>query len=401
MTALCRHFGECGGCQMQDVPYSEQLARKEAELRGLFAPFWAGPIPIEPSPALWHYRNKVDPTFGRKYYDEPPPEGFERESVLGFKRRGRWYWPLDIQECRIGPEGLDRLLAAVRAWMRGQGLRAFDSRTREGFLKSLLVRDGKRTGERMVALITTEGDFDAASFVEAVREAYPATSIQHGVSRGSADAAFAEEMAVLDGPATIDECLHVDDDTGACVLRFRLSPFSFFQTNSLAAERLYSAVRQWVKDVAPEVLYDLYCGMGGMAFSCADVVQRVFAVEGIYAATEDGVHNASINGIENVTFITEKVKNYLLTALTEGGLPPNSAAIVDPPRAGMTPKARRRLIDLAPEAVLYVSCNPKIFAQELPQFLAVYRLEALKAFDFFPHTRHVELAAFLKAGSRQ
>jgi 23S rRNA (uracil1939-C5)-methyltransferase len=395
MTRCCRHFGECGGCQSQDLPYAEQLARKEAEIRRLFAPFWQGDVPVEPSPEVWHYRNKVDPTFARKQYDAPPPPGFERESVLGFKRKGRWYWPLDIQECLIGPERLPELLDVMRGWMRAQGLQVFDSRTKEGFLRTLLVREGKRTGQHMVVLTTSPGTFDKVAFVEAVRAVFPDASVHHGISEGLADVAFAEEMELLDGPPAIEEQLHIPDETGPRELRFMISPFSFFQTNTLATERLYGAIRRWVRETAPEVLYDLYSGMGGIALSCADLVRRVLAVEGVYSATDDGGRNAALNGIENVTFYTENVKNFLLGLLTEGGMPPGSAAVVDPSRAGMHPKALRRLIDLMPANILYVSCNPKVLVQELPQFLEAYRLKDLRAFDLFPHTRHVEVMARL------
>ncbi len=124
-SQLCPHWGECGGCQMQDVPYPEQVAHKETVLRELFAPFWDAPIPVTPSPVVWHYRNKVDPTFARMQYDEPPPKDFVRDSVLGFKKKGRWFWPLDIQDCLIGPEAMADLMAAMRVWMRDQGLHAF------------------------------------------------------------------------------------------------------------------------------------------------------------------------------------------------------------------------------------------------------------------------------------
>lgn len=391
----CRHFGECGGCQFQDVPYAEQLAGKQAEIRGLFAAYWQGDIAITTSPELWHYRNKVDPSFGRKQYDAPPPPGFDRESVLGFKRKGRWYWPLDIEECSIGPACLPELLNAVRTWMHREGLQAFDSRTGKGLLRALLVREGKRTGQRMVVLITAPGIFDKASFVAAVRAVLPDASIHHGVFEGLADIAFSSETEVLSGPPAIEERLQVPDGTGVRELRFTVSPFSFFQTNTFATERLYGHIRRWAAAKRPDTLYDLYSGMGGIALSCSDLVSRVAAVEDVFSATDDGMRNMALNGVGNVTFHTENVKNYLLYLLTKGGLPPNSAAVADPARSGMHPKARRRLIELAPENILYVSCNPKILAQELPEFLDTYRIEALDAFDLFPHTRHVEVVAQL------
>lgn len=391
MCDQCPHFGQCGGCRMQDVPYPEQVARKGATLEALFQDVWHAPITVEPSPAIWNYRNKVDFNFGRKWYDEKPPEGFVRESVLGFKARGRWFAPLDIDECRIGPEGLAALLESVRRWMHAQGLQAFDSRTDEGLLKILLVREGKRTGQRMVVLITGEGDFDRASFVEVVQNAFPSTSIYRGIFRGRADVAFADETELLDGTPTIEERLKIDNDLQE--LRFRISPFSFFQTNTLAAEKLYGAIRRWVTATAPTILYDLYGGAGGIAFACANLVQQVRSVDTVVSASEDGEYNARVNSVGNVTFTTEKIKNYLKSVIEQGGMPPGSSAIVDPPRSGMVPKAVRRLIALRPAHILYVSCNPRVFARELPAFLDVYRLTDLRAIDMFPHTDHVELLA--------
>ena len=398
---LCPHFGECGGCRSQDVPYSEQLEHKAAALQELFAPFWSAPIRVAPSPRIWHYRNKVDFSFARKFYPEPPPKGFERESVLGFKAKGRWFRPLEISECRIAPEGVEPLLASVRAWMQTQRLDAFDSRSRRGFLRALLVREGKRTGERLVGLITADGELDKASFVAAVRGAYPASSIYRGIFRGLADVTAADESELLSGAPAIDECLRVPDGDAYRELRFRLSPFSFFQTNTLGTEILYGKIRAWVKELHPRTLYDLYGGAGGIAFSCSDLADEVFSVESVTSATEDGVHNARVNAIDNVHFTTEKVETYLKALVEGGGIPAGAAAVVDPPRAGMHPKALRRLVELRPANLLYVSCKPSVFATELPALLEAYRLVRLEAVDLFPHTDHVELIAVLAANAPQ
>jgi 23S rRNA (uracil1939-C5)-methyltransferase len=394
-TRRCIHFGECGGCRSQDVPYDEQLAQKGQALAELFAPFWPHAIPVTPSPVLWNYRNKVDFTFARMQYPEPPPKDFVRDTVLGFNRRGRWYWPLDIEDCHIGPSHNAAILAAVREWMRRHELRAFDSRTGDGLLKVLLVREGKRTGQLMVVLITAPGAFDTGSFVEAVRGAAPVDSIQWAVHYGTSHVAFGEELQVLDGAPAIEERLHVPDGESERVLRFRISPWSFFQTNTFAAERLYGTIRHWLRDRAPRILYDLYGGAGGIAFACSDLVERVESVENVPDASEDGRDNARANGITNVNFLTEKVKNYLIGVLDGGGMGPDAAAIVDPPRSGLHPKALRRLLESAPRDILYVSCNPKILAQELPRFLEAYQLRDLRAIDMFPHTPHVEALAWM------
>jgi len=414
-TDPCTHYGRCGGCAAQDIPYEQQLANKTEGLRTLFAPFWDGPIDVMPSPVLWHYRNKIDPVFSPKRYETPPPPDFVRETVLGFKEKGRWSWPLELRECSIGPEGVDRLFAAVNNWHRPLGLSGFDTRRQEGFLRALLVRDAKRTGQRMVVLITSPGTMDTAPFVAAVRESFLADSIYRGVFSGGAEVATADELELLHGAPAIEETLVIREDPprgtwdspvsalaapeteAGLRLSFRISPLSFFQTNPLGAERLYGLIRAWVRRVAPDTLYDLYGGMGGIAFSCADLVQKVWSVESVAAASEDGRHNAAVNGIANVEFTTAEVKNYLRDQLTAGGFQGRVAVVLDPPRSGMHPKATRRIVELRPPHLLYVSCNPKVLAGELPSYLDAYRIEGLRAVDMFPHTPHVEVLAELAA----
>lgn len=391
---ICPHFTDCGGCATQDVPYAEQLRRKQTALQGLFQGVWSSPIPVEPSPSIYHYRNRVDLNFGRKHYPEPPPKGFERETVLGFKREGKWFWTLDIDECRIGPEGLERLLAAVRDWARDRNLTAYSSKSKEGLLRVLLVREGKRTGERMVVLITNEGEFDAASFVNTVQGSFACASIQHGVFRGKAEITAADHVHVLDGKAAIEEELHILDGAGVRKLRFRISPFGFFQTNSAATEVLYGIIRQWVKESRPQVLYDLYGGSGGIALMCCDRVDRAISVESDERASIDGTYNRERNECDNVVFLTQKVEDYLRdTIATHGEMQSKSFVVMDPPRAGLHPKALKKIVALKPPEIVYVSCKPSVFAGEIPAFLAAYELRDLRAVDLFPHTEHVELLA--------
>jgi 23S rRNA (uracil1939-C5)-methyltransferase len=398
MDEHCAHFGDCGGCRLQDVPYSDQLARKSAVLEDLLGELWGRPVLVEPSPEVWHYRNKVDLSFSPMWYEQAPPPGFEREPVLGFKTRGRWYKPLEITECRIGPPDLSALLTPVRQWMETNKLTAFDSRTRKGFLRILLVRYGKRTGQRMVVLITADGPLDKASFVETVQGSWPADSIYHGVFRGLADVAAADEFELIHGAPAIEEDLRVPDGKEERVLKFQISPFSFFQTNTLGAERLYGKVRDWAKRVRPRYLYDLYGGAGGIAMTCSDLVERVWSVENVESATADGLKNVAANEVGNVTFATAKVEVWLkelLLAQDPARVAADTAAVVDPPRAGMHPKAARRLVELTPRALLYISCNPAQFVRELPALLEAYDLHDVSAVDLFPHTDHVELVAEL------
>jgi 23S rRNA (uracil1939-C5)-methyltransferase len=376
------------------VPYPDQIAEKSRILGELFEKLWSEPVPVEPSPTRWHYRNKLDLNFGRKHYPEPPPKDFPRETVLGFKRAGKWYWTLDIEECHIGPEGAESLLTAVRQWARDRGLTAFSSKARDGFLRILLVREGKRTGERMVVLITNEGDLDAKSFVDTVQASFPCHSIQHAQFKGRAEIAAADWIELLHGKPTIDEVLEVPDGPESRKLRFRLSPFSFFQTNTYATERLYGIIRAWVKESRPRFLYDLYGGSGGIALTCSDRVDRVVSVESVEDASVDGTHNAEVNGADNVVFITQTVEDYLRDTLhVQRSFQPSSVVIVDPPRAGLHPKALKRLVALHPPEIIYVSCKPTVLAGEMPTLLAHYNLVDMRAVDLFPHTEHIELLA--------
>lgn len=392
----CPHYGDCGGCKSQDVAYATQVEAKSLVLGELFADFWRSPIHVTPSPVLWHYRNKIDPSFNRMRYPEPPPADFVRETVLGFKKKGQWFWPLDINECHIGPEGAGALLQAVRQWYRERDIRAWDARTKDGLLRYLLIRDGKRSGERMVVLITQEGDLDCGPFVDLSRESFGATSVYRGYFTGRSDVATAERLELLAGDAHITETLHLPDGEGVRRLDFRISPLSFFQTNPLATENLYGAIRRHVARIAPPSLYDLYGGAGGIAFSCSDLVERVWSVEEVAPATEDGRHNARVNGIENVEFITARTEKYLNARRDAGGLAPGAAVILDPPRAALHPKVIKRLLEFLPEHLVYVSCNPRLLAREMVAFTEAYDLVSLEAFDLFPHTPHVEALAVLK-----
>jgi 23S rRNA (uracil1939-C5)-methyltransferase len=379
------------------VAYPEQVEAKAAHLAELFQLYWGRPIEVTGSPEVWNYRNKVDLNFAGKHYETPPPKDFVRETMLGFKKKGQWYWPLDIDDCLIGPEELPRLMDAVRGWVRDGGHVAFDSRRKRGLLQLLLVRVGVRTGERMVVLMTRPEAIETSGFVEAVDSAWPGASIQHAVSRPEADAAFFDVPEVLRGSDVIHEALQIPTEDGIRELRFRISPLSFFQTNTLATEILYSSIRGWVEELRPPVLYDLYGGSGGIALTCSDLVERVESVESIESATIDGNHNAASNKVENVSFSTAKVERYLQDRLEDSGLAEGAAVVVDPPRGGMVPKAIKRLLKLRPRNILYVSCKPEQLArEELPVFLEAYELTDLWAVDLFPHTAHVEAVAALQ-----
>lgn len=395
--ALCTYFGACGGCKTQDVAYADQLAAKAALLAELFAFAAPGPLTVTPSPTQWHYRNKVEFKFDRRQYEVAPPPDFVRETVLGFRQRGQWYSTLDLEECRLFSPVVGPLLAAVRAWYRATGQRYYDTRGGGGLLQHLVVREGKRTGERLVLLITGPGELDGAGFVAAVRAAIPVTSIWRGTYSGTGDVATADHLEHLWGEDCLRERLELAEPDGSVrALTFHLSPLGFFQTNTLATELLYGHVRQLVRQLAPPVLYDLYGGAGTIALACADLVPEVVSVESFAPATADGEANVARLGVRNIRFVTRRVEGWLGDVIRSGGWPAASLAVVDPPRSSLHPKALRRLVELGPANIIYISCQPKLCAQELPTLLARYRLRSWQAFDLFPHTPHVELVLWLE-----
>lgn len=411
----CRHFGLCGGCSYQDLSYEQQLSEKKEGLTHLFHDYWRDPIPLTPSPVLWHYRNKIDPSFSFKWYEDAPPRDFPRETVLGFKEKGRWRRPLELEECRIAPQGVELLFPALREWVASTGHSAYHSRQNKGYLRHVLVRDGKRSGERMLMLITSPGALpDPDGFVEMVQSVFPCTSIYHGTFSGRAEVAFAEASSLLYGqerieermarlceedwevtaPTAPDPVLFLQNEKKQdAFLHFDISPMSFFQTNPLGAERLYGCIRSWCREATRPVLYDLYGGMGSIALHVADLYPEIISVEEVADASADGRKNMLRNGVNHIEFITSTVQDIFKKHPLGERLQAESDVIVDPPRSGLHPKALKGLLEWAPSRLLYVSCNPARLEAEMEALTERYHLQSLRAFDLFPHTPHVEVVA--------
>jgi 23S rRNA (uracil1939-C5)-methyltransferase len=381
----CSHFGACGGCASQNLPYEEQLRLKTDKVRAALASIKEVPEPrSHASPDIWFYRNKMEFSFGDVY----PPQAGGPTVKLGMKPKGRWYEVLDLHECfLLSPEAAP-LLARVRAWAEAEKVAPYNGHKKNGFLRHLVLREGKNTGERMVNLVTAPGEFPAASFMAVVQEAYPAATILRGVNDRASDVAVSGELAVLSGPGHISELLRFGDRE----LEFRISPHSFFQTNTGAANLLYGLLRDWVKEEKPDTVLDLYCGGGGITLSVADCCRKAVGVESNAAAVEDAKANAQLNRLRNAEFYYGAAE-FLLPALLALG---PQVVICDPPRAGMHATARAVLAAQGPGTVICVSCNPASLARDLEGLCVSYRVERLEVFDLFPHTEHVEAAALLR-----
>jgi 23S rRNA (uracil-5-)-methyltransferase RumA len=382
-VARCRHFGTCGGCSLQDRAYEAQVSYKKekiaAALKGL------GGLPalsMLPSPSIWHYRNKMEFSFGDVY--PPKPEQWLK---LGMKPKGRWYEILDLQECFLPSPEVPALLAAVRRWAEENKVPPYNSHKKEGRLRHLVLREAKNRPERMVTLVTTDGDVPKESFVRAVKSVYPATTILLGRNAKVSDTAISDALEVLDGPGYVTETLNFPD--GA--VDYRISQLSFFQTNTLGAQALYGLLRDWTRELGVKLMLDLYCGGGGIALSLAGAAEKVIGVESNASAAADAKANAALNGLKNCDFYNAAVE-FLLPSLLD--MEPQ-AAVVDPPRAGLHAAAVKALLDSPPPVVFYVSCNPDALARDLKALSARYSVDRLTGVDLFPHTEHVETVAWL------
>lgn len=376
---LCRHFGTCGGCSLQDRPYDVQLALKKDKVLAALAGIEGLPSPsLIGAPDIWNYRNKMEFSFGDVY---PPVAG--KWLKLGMKPKGRWYEILDLQECRLPSPEAARLLASVREWAEREKVPPYNSHKKEGVLRHLVLREAKNRPERLVLLVTTDGNIPKPSFIEAVQAVYPATTVLLGSNAKASDTAVSDSIETLMGSGYITETLYFPD--GA--VDYRISPQSFFQTNTKGTEALYGLLRSWTRELpGTGTVLDLYCGGGGIALSLAGAARKVVGVELNPAAVADAKANAERNGFKNCEFYCAAVE-LLLPSLLD--LRPE-AVVVDPPRAGLHAKAAATLLEMAPPLIFYVSCNPVSLGRDLAVLKEKYAVERLVVVDLFPHTDHVE-----------
>ena len=388
---------------MLNLSYEEQVAQKRAKLQKTLQDFWTQDIPVTVTDEPRYFRNKVELGFchqvkWREDYDKKDPANktrpLEFESTLGFKLKGRWDRAVDITECALFNENLIPLLNAIRAWAQAEKLEYYDQRKHTGVLRHLLVREGKNTGEEIVVLFVTD-DFNEKTFVRAVESVLPKANIMAAVNNGLADTAAPESLRVLKGKDFILEKIFLTDFHANLEreVTFKLSPQSFFQTNTKTAQKMYSRVRAVVKKIAPKRIYDLYGGAGSFSLSCADLCEKSICVESVAPAVYNGIENAKINGVSNVQFFCSKVEDFVKQQPIEKK---DALIILDPPRGGMHPKAAKAVAESGVENVLYISCNPVTLANDLKILTQHYEILHVEAFDFFPHSEHIETFVQMK-----
>ena len=365
------------GAPWQVLPYERQLEEKRSQVLDALerlGGFDQAPVePIVPAVEQWRYRNKLEYSFGTD------PDG---RLVLGFHPPGNWREVVDVDEDILASEAIDAVRRRVRDWAEQEGLSAHERDTHAGFLRNLVVREGRRTGQLQVRLVTSPGDFRAAHFAEAA----DAHNVLWTRSAGLAEVTRDGETEVLAGDGTIEERI------GA--LRFRVSPEAFFQTNTEMADRLYAVAAEFAGLTGSERVFDLFCGIGTIGLSLAGQAREIWGVEIVEHAVADAIANAELNGIENAQFFAGDIRTAARPLVERAGQP--DVVVVDPPRAGLSQKIVRRIAEMEPRRIVYVSCNPTTLAPNARQLVeAGWSLERVQPVDMFPQTPHIECVALL------
>ncbi len=377
IEAPCPHFGVCGGCSSQNLTYEKQLELLSDEVCELFEDkdipmgMYLG---VKGSENTWEYRNKMEFTFG----------DLEKggELTLGMHMKGKSFGVLTVDNCMIVDEDFRKVLTVTVEYFRKQNLPYYRVMKREGYLRHLVVRKASNTGELMVNLVTTtQIDFDLSGYTELLKsQTYKGklVSVLHTENDSFSDAVVPEKVNILYGRDYIIEEL-LD-------LKFKISPFSFFQTNSRGAESLYSIVRDFMGNGENKVVFDLYCGTGTIGQIAAHNAKKVIGLELIEEAVEAAKENAKLNGLDNCEFIAGDVAETIKQVKVKPDI-----IILDPPRSGVSPKALDYVIKFNAKEIIYVSCNPKTMVDNLETLLvAGYKVEKSKVKDMFPNTPHAE-----------
>lgn len=382
VDAVCPNFGICGGCSSQTIPYEKQIELLESEVKELFEK--AG-VPtgdyegVTSSELQYEYRNKMEFTFG-----DMEKGG---ELTLGMHIRNKAFGIVNVDECKLVDEDFRKVISETVKYFRSQNLPYYRVMKHEGYLRHLVIRKAKNTKEIMVNLVTTtQIDFDLTEYVEIIKNIDfdgNLVSLIHTSNDSFSDAVIPEKVDILYG---ID---HIQEELLG--LKFKISPFSFFQTNTKGAESLYSIVREYLGNADNKVVFDLYCGTGTIGQIVAGNAKKVVGIELIEEAVEAAKQNAKLNNLDNCEFIAGDVAKIIKDVKDQPDI-----IILDPPRTGVHPKALEYVIKFDAPEIIYVSCNPKTLVNDLSVLIdAGYKIEKTRVKDMFPCTPHVESVCLL------
>ena len=379
---ICRDSNVCGGCVYQGIDYDKQLKNKAGEVKGFLdkkSIKYGQLFDIEPAPERYAYRNKMEYTFGDMEKDGP--------MTLGMHKKRHFMSIVTVDQCQLVHNDFNKILRTVLNFASEKGYSHYHKKSHKGLMRHLIVRRGIRTGELLVNVVTSsEKGFDEKEFTDMLLELSlenKIVGILRTVNDRLADAVYCDELRILYGRE-----YYMEEILG---LKFKVSAFSFFQTNVDAVEKLYSYALDLIDDFQDKTVFDLYCGTGTITQTLAKKAKKVIGIELVKEAVEAAKENAALNGLDNCQFISGDVCEMLKSVEEKPDV-----IVVDPPRMGISPDALDKIIRYGVDQIVYISCNPKTLAENLyyMQYYG-YKVESVKPFDNFPCTKHIECACLL------
>jgi len=390
VVPVCRYFQICGGCSWQNADYQLQLEFKREQVRDLLSRIGGvSNVEVNPalgSPRLYHYRNKMEFTFGARRWltqkeiaDSTP---VQKDFALGLHVPQRFDKVLDLDICHLAPPVIAEIVNQVRQVAQDNSWAPYDTIAHEGYLKNLVIRVSEHTGEILANLVTSDRRPERVEILtRELTSRFPAVrTVVNSVNPGRSPVATGKEEVYV-GPGNLVEKIGP--------ISYTLEPSTFFQPNTLQAERLYGVVRDFARLSGNETLLDLYCGIGGITLFLAGSVKRAVGVENQARSVELARLNAAANSVENCEFLESDAAGYMRQMTEEASFAPDVVTI-DPPRAGMHPDMLESLLTLKPGRIVYVSCNPATQARDLEVLVKDYEVEGIQPVDMFPQTYHIE-----------
>ncbi len=358
---LCKHFGKCGGCKLQNMKYEHQLKFKAKIVESSFG---LDEVSIIKSKDVFFYRNRMDYiTYKQK---------------IGLREPEKFYAVVDIEKCYLLSEFANEVIRIFKDFIKEYNISTYDLIKKVGFLRYLIIRHAKNTDEKMINILTSEGEF---SHIEKIAEIFDAESIIWSTTESIADVSYGEPKMIIKGRDFIFEKI--------LNKKFKIGPFSFFQTNTKQAEVLFRKVIELADLSGRETVVDLYCGSGVIGILLSEYAKKVVGVE----VNEEAIKLATENAkdLDNISFIKARVEDAVKNKIVQDA----DVVVVDPPRAGLHKSVVKALLNIAPKKIIYVSCNPSTQARDYNLLKKEYDLEYITAVDMFPHTPHVETVALL------
>ena len=384
----CIHFEDCGGCSFQNYNYDKQLEQKEQQVKDLLQHITGlkstKTSKIISAEEIFNYRNKMEFTFSNDAWFEKYNPKEKQPVCLGLHPKGRFDKTIDLEDCKIQSKIANKILNVARKVAIDNNIEPYNIKKHIGFLRQLVIRSAVYKDETMVIIVTSKNDEKKLSpIIEELSRIKGVKSIINNINRKKADVSYSEEQYVLYGDDFITEKIGK--------YKFKISPDSFFQTNSRQAEVLYDIVKKEADLKGNEVVYDLYCGTGTIGIYLSKKAKKIFGFEIIPSAIDDAIINASNNNVKNALFFQGDIKDTLIENKEIDIIEKPNISIIDPPRSGLHPKALKNIVKLNQNKIIYISCNPSTQARDLIEFIdSGYKVKNIIPVDMFPHTPHIE-----------